>query len=124
NWRYLPASNEFIWFTERDGWGHLYLYDLTTGKLKNQITKGDFAVWRVLKVDEKNREIYFLAGGREAGVDPYFGQFYRVNFDGKNMTRLTPENANHEISLSPDGKYFVDKYSTPDTPQVSDLRDA
>ncbi|HTK26419.1 MAG TPA: DPP IV N-terminal domain-containing protein [Pyrinomonadaceae bacterium] len=124
NWRYLPASNEFIWFTERDGWGHLYLYDLTTGKLKNQITKGDFAVWRVLKVDEKNREIYFLAGGREAGVDPYFGQFYRVNFDGKNMTRLTPENANHEISLSPDGKYFVDAYSTPDTPQVSDLRDA
>jgi len=124
NWRYLPASNEFIWFTERDGWGHLYLYDLTTGKLKNQITKGDFAVWRVLKVDEKNREIYFLAGGREAGVDPYFGQFYRVNFDGKNMTRLTPENANHEISLSPDGKYFVDTYSTPDTPQVSDLRDA
>jgi dipeptidyl aminopeptidase/acylaminoacyl peptidase len=124
NWRYLPASNEFIWFTERDGWGHLYLYDLTTGKLKNEITKGDFAVWRVLKVDEKNREIYFLAGGREAGVDPYFGQFYRVNFDGKNMTRLTPENANHEISLSPDGKYFVDAYSTPDTPQVSDLRDA
>jgi len=124
NWRYLPASNEFIWFTERDGWGHLYLYDLTTGKLKNQITKGDFAVWRVLKVDEKNRQIYFLAGGREAGVDPYFGQFYRVNFDGKNMTRLTPENANHEISLSPDGKYFVDAYSTPDTPQVSDLRDA
>lgn len=123
NWRYLPASNEFIWFTERDGWGHLYLYDLATGKLKNQITKGDFAVWRVLKVDEKQRVIYFLAGGREQGVDPYFGQFYSVGFDGKNVTRLTPENANHEISLSPDGKYFIDTYSTPDTPQISVLRD-
>jgi dipeptidyl aminopeptidase/acylaminoacyl peptidase len=123
NWRYLPASNEFIWFTERDGWGHLYLYDLATGKLKNQITTGDFAVWRVLKVDEKNRTIYFLAGGREDGVDPYFGQFYSVEFDGKKLTRLTPENANHEISLSPDGKYFIDTYSTPDTPQTSVLRD-
>jgi len=123
NWRYLPASNEFIWFTERDGWGHLYLYDLATGKLKNQITKGGFAVWRVLNVDEKNRMIYFLAGGREDGVDPYFGQFYSVGFDGKNLTRLTPENANHEISLAPNGKYFVDTYSTPDTPPVSVLRD-
>lgn len=123
NWRYLPATNEFIWFTERDGWGHLYLYDLATGKLKNQITKGDFAVWRVLNVDEKNRVIYFLAGGREQGVDPYFGQFYRVDFDGKNMTRLTPENANHEITLAPNGKYFVDTHSTPDTPPVSVLRD-
>ena len=123
NWRYLPASNEFLWFTERDGWGHLYLYDLATGKLKNQITKGDFAVWRVLKVDEKNRVIYFLAGGREEGVDPYFGQFYSVGFDGKKLSRLTPENANHDISLAPNGNYFVDTYSTPDTPPVSVLRD-
>jgi dipeptidyl aminopeptidase/acylaminoacyl peptidase len=123
NWRYLPGSNEFIWFTERDGWGHLYLYDLTTGKLKNKITTGDFAVWRVLKVDEKSRVVYFLAGGREKGADPYFGQFYSIGFDGKNLKLLTPENANHEISLSPDGKYFIDTFSTADTPSVSVLRD-
>jgi dipeptidyl aminopeptidase/acylaminoacyl peptidase len=123
NWRYLPGSNEFIWFTERDGWGHLYLYDLTTGKLKNKITTGDFAVWRVLKVDEKSRVVYFLAGGREKGADPYFGQFYSIGFDGKNLRLLTPENANHEISLSPDGKYFIDTFSTADTPSVSVLRD-
>src|SRR5829696_1721540 len=94
NWRYLPATNEFIWFTERSGWGHLYLYDINTGKLKNAITTGDFAVWRVLKVDEKDRVIYFVAGGREKGEDPYFGHFYRVGFDGKNLQLLTPESGN------------------------------
>ncbi len=123
NWRYLPATNEFIWFTESSGWGHLYLYDLTTGKLKNQITSGDFAVWRVMKTDEKNRVIYFEAGGREKGNDPYFGHFYSVTFDGKTTKLLTPETANHEITLSPDGKYFIDNYSTPATTAVSVLRD-
>jgi dipeptidyl-peptidase 4 len=123
NWRYLPATNEFIWFTERDGWGHLYLYDLATGKLKNQITSGDWAVWRVLKVDDKNRVMYFEAGGREKGNDPYFGHFYRVGFDGKNLTLLTPETANHDVTISTDGSYFIDNYSTINTPTVSVLRD-
>ncbi|MEP7074740.1 MAG: DPP IV N-terminal domain-containing protein [Acidobacteriota bacterium] len=124
NWRFLPETNEFVWFSESDGWGHLYLYDLSTGKLKNQITKGDFAVWRVVNVDEKSRVIFFEAGGREKGNDPYFGHFYRVNFDGSGMQLLTPETANHDVALSPDGKYFIDNYSTPDTPTVSVLRDA
>src|SRR5438876_2428920 len=123
NWRYLPATNEFIWFSESDGWGHLYLYDLTTGKIKNRITGGDWAVWRVENVDEKNRVIYFAGGGREKG-DPYFTHFYRVNFDGKNLTALTPENANHDVGWSPNGNYFIDNYSTPNTPTVAVLRDA
>ena len=123
NWKYLSESNEFIWFTERDGWGHLYLYDLATGKLKNQITSGDWAVWEILKVDTKNRTIFFTAGGKEKGRDPYFAHFYSVNFNGKNLTLLTPEDGNHDISISPDGKYFVDNYSKPDVPQVSVLRD-
>jgi dipeptidyl aminopeptidase/acylaminoacyl peptidase len=123
NWRYLPASNEIIWFTERDGWGHLYLYDLTTGKLKNQITTGDWTVTRLLKVDEKNRALYFLAGGREKGRDPYFAHFYRVNFDGKNLALLTPEDGNHDIALSPNENYFVDIFSKPDVPQTVVIRD-
>ena len=124
NWRYLPVTNEFIWFTERDAWGHLYLYDLTTGKLKNQITSGDWAVWRVSNVDESNRVIYFEAGGREKGNDPYFSHTYKVGFDGKNLTLLTPETANHDVAWLPDGRYFVDNYSTPNTPAVSVLRDS
>jgi dipeptidyl aminopeptidase/acylaminoacyl peptidase len=118
----LPGSNEFIWYSEKDNWGHLYLYDLSTGKLKNQITTGEFAVTQLLKVDEKGRVLYFRAGGREKGRDPYFSHFYRIGFDGKGLQLLTPEDANHEVSLSPDGNYFIDNYSTPNTPPVSVLR--
>lgn len=123
NWHYLPSSNEIIWYSERDDWGHLYLYDATTGKLKQQITKGEFVVTRLLKVDEKNRMLYFLANGREKGRDPYFSHFYRVDFAGKTVQLLTPEDGNHNVSLSPDGKYFSDNYSKPDVPPVSVLRD-
>lgn len=123
NWKYLPASNEFIWYTEQSGWGHLYLYDLTTKKLKNQITTGDWIVTQVLNVDEKNRVVYFNANGREKGQDPYFSHFYRVGFDGKNLKSLTPEDGNHDVSMSPDDRYFVDVYSKPDVPPVSILKD-
>jgi dipeptidyl-peptidase-4 len=124
NWHYLPASNEIIWFSERDNWGHLYLYDATSGKLKNQITTGEGNVTQVINVDEKTRTIFFLGVGREKGRDPYFIHFYRVGFDGKNLALLTPDNANHDVALSPDGKYFVDTFSTPDVPPISVLRDA
>jgi dipeptidyl aminopeptidase/acylaminoacyl peptidase len=123
NWRYLPASGEVLWFSERDNWGHLYLYDSGTGKLKNQVTKGEWNVTQVLRVDEKNRQIYFLGVGREKGRDPYFIHFYRIGFDGGNLTLLTPEDANHEVYLSPSGKYFVDSFSKPDDPAVAVLRD-
>ncbi len=123
NWKYLPATGEVIWYSERDNWGHLYLYDLTAGKVKNQITNGDFVVTRLIKMDERSRVIYFEANGREKGRDPYFGHLYRVDFDGKNLTLLTPEDGNHQVTLSPDGKYFVDSFSKPDTPPVAVLRD-
>src|SRR3989454_11508499 len=124
NWRYLPATNEVIWYSERDNWGQLYLYDATTGKLKNQITTGEGTVTQLLRVDDKNRRLYFLADGREKGRDPYFAHFYRVGFDGKNLALLTPEDANHEISLAPSGRFFFDSYSKPDVPPVAVLRDA
>jgi dipeptidyl aminopeptidase/acylaminoacyl peptidase len=123
NWRYLPESNEVIWFSERDGWGHLYLYDLTTGKLKNQITTGDWVVTEILKVDEKTRTIYFQAGGREQGQNPYFSHFYKINFDGKNLAALSPEDGNHTIAFSPSENYFIDTYSKQDVPPTSVLRD-
>jgi dipeptidyl aminopeptidase/acylaminoacyl peptidase len=124
NWKYLPASNEIIWFSERDNWGHLYLYDLQSGRLKNPITSGEGNVTQLLRVDEKNRMLYFVGVGREQGRDPYFRHFYRTSFDGKRVDLLTPENADHNISLSPSGRFFVDTYSTPDTPPVTLLRDA
>jgi dipeptidyl aminopeptidase/acylaminoacyl peptidase len=123
NWRYLPATNEAIWYSERDGWGHLYLYDLSTGKPKQQITKGEFVVTKLLKLDEKNRTLYFEANGREKGRDPYFSHFYKIGIDGKGLTLLTPEDGHHQVTISPDGRYFVDNFSKPDVPEVSVLRD-
>ena len=122
NWRTLPDSNEYIWYSERDNWGHLYLYDLATGKLKNRITSGDWVVTQLLRVDEKARTLYFLASGREPGRIPYFAHLYRVGLDGQELTLLTPEDANHEVTFSPSGRYFVDSYSKPDVPPVSVLR--
>jgi dipeptidyl aminopeptidase/acylaminoacyl peptidase len=122
NWRYLAASNEFIWYSEREDWGHLYLYDATTGKLKNKITTGEGNVTQIVRVDLKNRELYFLGVGMERGRDPYFIHLYKVGFDGKGLKLLTPENANHSVVLSASGKYFVDSYSRPDEPPVAVLR--
>jgi dipeptidyl-peptidase 4 len=124
-WRVLPASNEFIWWSQKDNWLHLYLHDLGTGRLKNRIITGDGNVDDIVRVDERARTIYFTgSGGREPGRDPYFQHLYRIGFDGRGLTLLTPENANHVVSMSPDGRHFVDSYSTPATPPVTVLRDA
>jgi dipeptidyl aminopeptidase/acylaminoacyl peptidase len=123
NWRYLQASNEFIWFSQKDNWGQLYLYDATSGRLKNQITSGEGNVTQVLRLDEKNRVVYFLGLGREPGRDPYFRHFYRVDFDGRNERLLTPEDADHTVALAPSADVFVDTWSKPDVPPVSVARD-
>ena len=123
-WRVLPASNELIWWSQRDNWIHLYLYDLTTGRLKNRITTGDGNVENIEHIDERARTIWFMGQGKEQGRDPYFQHLYKIGFDGRGQTLLTPEDANHVVSLSPDARYFVDSYSTPDTPPVTVLRDA
>jgi dipeptidyl aminopeptidase/acylaminoacyl peptidase len=122
NWRFLAETDEVIWFSQRDNWGHLYLYDAASGELVRQITSGDWNVNRVLAVDEANRTVLFLGNGREAG-DPYFLHLYRVSLDGGEVLLLTPDSANHTISLSPSGEHFVDSYSTPTLPPLSVVRD-
>ena len=124
NWQYLPASNEVIWFSERDNWGQLYLYDLNgMNKLKNQITTGQGNVTQIVKVDEQARVIYFYGVGKEKGRDPYFAHLYRVDFDGRNQKLLTPDDGNHSVALSPSGEYFVDTWSKPDVAPIMALRD-
>ncbi|WP_205502935.1 S9 family peptidase [Rufibacter psychrotolerans] len=120
----VADGKEIIWASERDGWNHLYLYDGTTGKVKNQITKGDWVVRKVVHVDEKDRSILFEGSGREAGQDPYLVQYYRVNFDGSGLTALTQEDAHHTGTFSSDFKFFVDNYSRVDSPPVAVLRSA
>ncbi len=123
NWRYMPESHEFLWFSQRSDWGQMYLYDLATGQLKNQVTQETGTVTQVLRVDEKARVLYFLATGKEPNQDPYYTHFYRVNFDGTAQQLLTPEIADHAVTPSPDGSSFVDIYSTAEMPQTAVLRD-
>ncbi len=123
NWQALWGSNELIWYSERSDWGHLYLYDLRSGQLENPVTQGAWKVLQVLRLDEKNRTLWFTAAGKEPG-DPYFRHLYSVRLDGSRLASLTPEDADHSVTLAPDGRYFVDSYSRPDVPPVTVLRDA
>lgn len=122
NWSYLPETDEFIWYSESSNYGHLYLGNLSTGKIKNAITSGDWVVANVLHVDTDKRKIYFEGVGKETGRDPYFAHFYSVNFDGSGLKLLTPEDGDHRVYMSPDYEYFVDNYSQPNVAPVSNLR--
>ena len=122
NWRVLKETGEVIWFSKRHNWGHLYIYDLGSGSLQSRITSGEWNVRQLLRVDEEARVLYFTGTGHEPG-DPYFQYLYRIGMDGSGLTLLTPDSANHTVTLSPSGAYVVDSYSTPVTPPVTVVRD-
>lgn len=117
----INDGKEMIWASERDGWNHLYLFD-NTGKVINQITKGEWVIRGVEHVDESNREIIFKASGRNAGEDPYLIHYYSIKFDGSGMKELTPEATNHKAYFSSDYNLFVDDYSRVDLPSALVLR--
>lgn len=142
--RILPGG-DILWFSERDGYGHLYVFD-ARGRLKRQITKGKWNVLDVVHVDEKARRIFFSASGREPG-DPYLRHLYSIGFDGAGLRHLTPEDADHDIrtpawdphdfgrgdglspfrptnGFSPTGRYFVETFSRRDMPPTTVLRTA
>jgi dipeptidyl aminopeptidase/acylaminoacyl peptidase len=121
-WRVLWPTNEVIWYSQRDDWGQLYLYDMTTGALKRKITSGEGPVTQISRID--GRTLFYGANGREKGQDPYFTHYYRIGIDGGTQVSLTPDDGTHDIQLSPDGKYLVDTYSKPDVPPQATLRDA
>jgi dipeptidyl-peptidase-4 len=123
-WRVLWATNEVVWYSQRDDWGQLYLYDLATGALKNRITSGEGPVTDIARIDEKTRTLWYGANGREPGQDPYFRHYYRIGLDGKSVVSLTPDDGTHDVQISPDGKYLVDTYSRPDVPATITVRDA
>lgn len=144
--RFLPQTNEAIWYSQRDGWGHLYLVDVASGRIKAKLGDGPWTIQNIVHVDPVRRELMFTAAGREAGPDPYWRKLYSVRFDGTGLKLLTPEAADHVFQgavnpavalalkgiapltapadVSPDGRYLVDTYSTLDQPPVSVLRRA
>jgi len=121
---WIEDTRELVWMSERDGWNHLWLYDTATGRVKNQITRGSWAVRGVDKVDEQARQIWFRAGGIRPGQDPYHVHHCRVNFDGTGLVVLTEGDGSHTIEWSPDRKFFVDTWSRADLPPVNELRRA
>lgn len=115
-------ADEVLWYSQRDGWGHLYRYDLRTGELLGQVTSGQWAVRRILRVDEAERAVYFIASGL-VEKDPYRRTVCRVGLDGSGFARLTDDESDHVVTV-PDGQgYFLDSASTVDTPPVTSLRD-
>jgi dipeptidyl-peptidase 4 len=121
-YRFVEATGEILWSSERDGWNHLYIYNRKNGQVENQVTQGPWVVRGIEHIDEKNRRVFFLANGREKGEDPYQAHLYSIGFDGKGLQLLSPENADHSVSVSPDGTFFVDNYSRPDLPGEAVLR--
>ena len=140
----IENSQEFIWFSEQDGWGHFYLHDLNTGELKNQITSGEWVVRDIHHIDETSRVLYFTAGGHETERDPYCKHMYKINLDGTGLKLLTPEDAEHtilreqnplsvsispfspepsDVGFSPSGKYFIDTHSRVDKAPMTAVRD-
>lgn len=119
---YLDDTHEIIWMSERGGWNHLYLYDAKTGKVKNQITQGEWVVRNVVQVDTQNRQIWFSAGGIYPEQDPYYLHLCRINFDGSNLTVLTKGNGNHRWEFGPNHQYIIDTWSRVDLPPVTELR--
>lgn len=119
---YLDKTDEVIWMSERDGWNHLYLYDTQSGRVKNQITRGEWVVRSVELVDEERRQIRFRAGGVYPGQDPYYVHVCRVNFDGSGFTILTEGDGTRLVQFSPDNRFLIDTYSRVDMPPVTELR--
>jgi dipeptidyl-peptidase 4 len=123
NWRYLSKRKEILWFSQRQNWGNLYLYDADSGKLKHAVTEGDWNVDEVLHLDQETGEMILTGTGREPSEDPYYRRVYSANLDGKDLKLLSTEDADHVATVSADGKFIVDIYSTPQKPQVMLLRD-
>ncbi|SMO32686.1 S9 family peptidase [Gracilimonas mengyeensis] len=119
----INEGEEYIWWSERTGWGQLYRYN-SDGQLKNTITSGNYVVGDIAKIDTARQTIYFSAYGREEGQNPYFENLYSVKFDGSRFRHLSPEDANHEITASEKGNYFLDNFSKVDEPTTSVIRDA
>jgi hypothetical protein len=109
--RLVNNGQELLFWSERDGWGHFYLYDANSGALKNRITEGEFVATGIEAVDEKGRVAYITAGGREKGEDPYYTHLYRVGLDGSGLKLLDPGDATHAVVMSESARYFVDNAS-------------
>ena len=121
--RFINNGTEMVWWSERDGWGHYYLY-AADGTLKNQIDKGEFVAEDIVNVDDKTRQLYMTADGREDGENPYYMHLYRAALDGSGMKLLDSGDASHAVQMADSTKYFVDNGSRVNTAPEATLVDS
>jgi dipeptidyl aminopeptidase/acylaminoacyl peptidase len=121
--RYLKAGGDFVWWSERSGWGHLYLYG-HDGDLKRQLTAGPWRVDALVDVDTVRRTVFFAGVGREEGENVYYRHLYRIGADGTGITLLDAANATHASTLSPSKRFVLDNHSRIDLPSRAVIRDA
>ena len=119
---FINDGKEIIYRSERTGYGHFYLYDGITGKLKRSITSGAYVTGQVVKIDTLKRDVYFYAFGREKNVDPYYYMLYKANLDKGGVKLLTSENANHKVTLSKSSRIIIDNYSRVDMEPMTSVR--
>ncbi|KAK0624446.1 hypothetical protein B0T14DRAFT_545397 [Immersiella caudata] len=120
----MDKSNELLWMSERDGWNHLYLFDLESGSLRNQVTQGEWNVHSVEEVDEVSRTILFRGYGMVPDQDPYYAHLACINFDGSGLQVSTEGNGTHTWKWAPNKRYLIDTWSRVDTPPTVVLREA
>jgi dipeptidyl aminopeptidase/acylaminoacyl peptidase len=121
--RLIAGGKQILHWSERDGWGHFYLYDVATGKVIRQVTQGEFVDTGLQSVDEKTRIAYITAVGREAGEDPYYPHLYKVNLDTGDIKLMNPGNSSHATSMNDKNTYFIDNFSRIDKAPESVLYD-
>jgi dipeptidyl-peptidase 4 len=121
--RLINNGQDLVFWSERDGWGHYYVYDATTGTQKSRVTEGEFVSMSIDAIDDKTRTLFISAVGREKGEDPYFPHLYRVGYDGSGLKLLDPGNASHAVTIADDARYFVDNSSRVDAAPESVLVD-
>jgi dipeptidyl aminopeptidase/acylaminoacyl peptidase len=119
---YLDKTDEILHVNEASGWRHLYLVDAKAGALKNPVTKGEWVLRAIDRIDEEARQVWFRASGVFPGQDPYLIHFGRVNFDGTGLVFLTEGHGQHAITFSPDSRFIIDSYNRVDLPPVTELR--
>ncbi len=121
--RLVNGGQDLVFWSERDGWGHYYLYDATAGTLKSRITDGEFVAMSIEAWDDRTKTLFLTAVGREKGEDPYFPHLYRVGYDGSGLKLLDAGNASHAVSMADDNRYFIDNASRVDMAPESTLYD-
>ena len=119
---WLDKTGEALWMSERDGHNHVYLYDTANGSVKHQITRGDWVVRGVERVDEEKRQLWLRVSGMDPQQDPYQLHLIRIGLDGGGLTRLTQSDGSHRWRFSPDGRYLLATWSRVDQPPVVELR--